>query len=51
MPHSFTDGELARLFAAADSIVPARGRRDSRIRKIQCVALFRLLYSSGSRTV
>ena len=51
VPHSFTDRELTRLFAAADSIVPARGRLDSKIRKVQCVAFFRLLYSSGLRTV
>ena len=50
VPHAFTDDELRRLFAAADSVVPYRGRKDYRIRKIQCVALFRLLYSSGIRT-
>jgi len=50
VPHSFADDELRRLFAAADSIVPHQGRRQGRIRKIQCVAFFRLLYSSGIRT-
>ena len=50
VPHSFTDDELRRLFAAADAIVPYKGRRMSRIRKIQCAAFFRLLYSSGIRT-
>ena len=50
VPHAFTDDELRRLFAAADSIVPYKNRVDCRIRKIQCVAFFRLLYSSGIRT-
>jgi len=50
VPHHFSDAELGGLFAAADSIVPYKGRRQSKIRKIQCVALFRLLYSSGLRT-
>ena len=50
VPHAFADDELRRLFAAADSIVPYMGRRESRIRKVQCVAFFRLLYSSGIRT-
>ena len=50
VPHAFADDELRRLFAAADSIVPYRNRKDCRIRKIQCVAFFRLLYSSGIRT-
>lgn len=50
VPHSFTDEELRRLFAAADSIVPRKGHPEDRVRKIQCAALFRLLYSSGMRT-
>ena len=50
VPHAFADAERRRLFAAADSIVPYMGRRESRIRKVQCVAFFRLLYSSGIRT-
>lgn len=49
-PHAFTRAELARFFDACDSIEPYMGRLESRLRKIQCPAFFRLLYSSGMRT-
>ena len=50
VPHAFTDDELARFFAACDSIVPYMNRRASLVRKVTCPAFFRLLYSSGIRT-
>ena len=50
VPHAFTRDELARFFAACDSI-EVRGRGLSgRMRAIACPAFFRLLYSSGIRT-
>lgn len=50
VPHAFTDAELARFFEECDSIIPYKGRPASVLRKIQCPAFFRLLYSSGMRT-
>lgn len=50
IPHAFTDEELVRFFDECDSIIPYKGRPASVIRKIQCPAFFRLLYSSGMRT-
>ena len=50
VPHPFSDEELARFFEACDSIVPYKNRPSSVLRKIQCPAFFRLLYSSGIRT-
>lgn len=50
VPHAFSDEELARFFEACDSIVPYKNRLASIIRKLQCPAFFRLLYSSGIRT-
>lgn len=50
VPHAFTEGELARFFRACDSDVPHGGGRRQEIRRIQCSAFFRLVYSSGIRT-
>lgn len=50
VPHAFAPDELARFFDECDSIVPYKNRPQSVIRKIQCAAFFRLLYSSGIRT-
>lgn len=50
IPHAFSDEELAKFFNACDSIIPYKNRPASLIRKLQCPALFRLLYSSGIRT-
>ena len=50
VPHAFTEDELRRFFEACDSIVPYMGRFESRVRKVQLPAFFRLLYSSGLRT-
>ena len=50
VPHAFTKDELRRLFAAADSIEPYMGRRESVVRSLTLPAFFRLLYSSGIRT-
>ena len=49
VPHAFTKEELARFFAACDSDVAGNKRRE--ICKVQCAAFFRLLYSSGVRTI
>jgi len=50
IPHAFTVEELSRFFDESDSIIPYKGRRTSVLRKYQCPAFFRLLYSSGIRT-
>lgn len=50
IPHPFTDEELTRFFEACDSMIPYKNRPASVLRKIQCPAFFRLLYSSGMRT-
>lgn len=50
IPHAFTEKELSDFFFACDSIIPYKNRPDSVLRKIQCPAFFRLLYSSGIRT-
>ena len=49
VPHAFTNDELARFFAACDSSLG--GSKRQAICKIQCAAFFRLLYSSGIRTI
>ncbi len=49
VPHAFTDDELARFFAACDSIVPYMNRRASLVRKVTCPAFFRLLYTPCRR--
>ena len=50
IPHAFSDEELSGFFNACDNIVPYKNRPASVLRKIQCPAFFRLLYSSGIRT-
>ena len=50
IPHAFSDEELSAFFNACDNIVPYKNRPASVLRKIQCPAFFRLLYSSGIRT-
>lgn len=50
VPYAFTHEELRRFFDECDAIVPYKNRRQSVIRKLQCPAFFRLLYSSGIRT-
>jgi integrase len=51
VPHAFTEEELGRFFAACDSIAPYENRRECLVRKVTCPAFFRLLYSSGIRTI
>ena len=50
IPHAFSEEELSGFFIACDNIVPYKNRPASVLRKIQCPAFFRLLYSSGIRT-
>ena len=49
VPHAFADDELARFFAACDTGLG--GSKQQAICNIQCAAFFRLLYSSGIRTI
>lgn len=51
IPHAFTQDELRRFFDACDHIQVAADRKTDRIRKITLPVFFRLLYSSGMRTV
>lgn len=50
IPHVFTDDELARFFAACDSLPFKPGHVNSMARKLTAPVFFRLLYSSGMRT-
>lgn len=50
VPHSFTESELQNFFHACDSI-SRETTSDQRIRKITIPIFFRLLYSSGIRTI
>jgi integrase len=51
IPHSFTDTELNNFFRACDSLPSVGLTPEQRSRKITIPVFFRLLYSSGIRTV
>lgn len=51
VPHAFTHEELRRFFAACDSLQYMSGRLDLKIRSITAPVIFRLIYSTGMRTV
>lgn len=51
IPHSFTQDELSRFFHECDSIQVTAKRKTDLIRKLTLPVFFRLLYSSGMRTV
>lgn len=51
IPHAFTQDELARFFHECDSIQAVAKRTTDWIRKLALPVFFRLLYSSGIRTV
>lgn len=51
VPHDFTHEELKRFFDACDSLHYKPGRLDSKIRRITAPVIFRLIYSTGMRTV
>lgn len=50
-PHAFTTEELKNLFYACDTIEIVRNRMTTKSRKIMMPLLFRLLYSTGMRTI
>ena len=51
IPHAFTHEELKNFFDACDSIQCTPGRLDLKIRRITVPVIFRLIYSTGMRTV
>lgn len=51
IPHAFTEEELANFFKACDSLSTTPRRRDVLSRRIVVPVFFRLLYSSGIRTI
>lgn len=51
IPHAFTQEELCRFFDECDGIQVATKRKTDLIRKLTLPVFFRLLYSSGIRTV
>jgi len=51
IPHTFTDAELANFFDACDNLPAHTGKFYSVLKKIIVPVFFRLLYSSGIRTV
>lgn len=51
IPHAFTQEELGRFFKECDSIQVTAKRKADLIRKLTLPVFFRLLYSSGMRTV
>ena len=51
IPHAFTQDELSRFFHECDSIQVTAKRKTDLIRKLTLPVFFRLLYSSGMRTV
>jgi integrase len=51
IPHAFTNEELKRFFYECDNIIACDGRLSSVLRTITCPTFFRLLYSSGIRTI
>ena len=51
VPHDFTHEELKRFFNACDSLRYKPRRLDSKIRRITVPVIFRLIYSTGMRTV
>lgn len=50
VPHAFTNAELSNFFKACDEIHSTR-RLASKLKKIEVPVFFRLLYSSGIRTL
>lgn len=50
-PHIFTAKELTNLFYACDNIKVVRNRRTTILRKMIMPVLFRLMYSTGMRTL
>jgi integrase len=51
IPHAFTEEELGNFFRACDNLPGTPPRRDVLSRKIITPVFFRLLYSSGIRTI
>jgi len=50
IPHSFTKSELQQFFTACDNL-PNKGNWESQVLAITAPVFFRLLYSSGLRTI
>lgn len=50
IPHAFTEKELKNFFRACDEL-PASDSKIKRLRKLTIPVIFRLLYSSGIRTI
>ncbi|MEA5107453.1 MAG: tyrosine-type recombinase/integrase [Sphaerochaeta associata] len=50
IPHSFTESELQQFFMACDNL-PNEGNWESQVLALSAPVLFRLLYSSGLRTI
>jgi integrase len=51
IPHAFTEAELENFFKACDSLPAVPRRRDVLLRRVTVPVFFRLLYSSGIRTI
>lgn len=51
IPHAFCHEELEKFFNACDSLCYKPWRLDSKIRSITAPVIFRLIYSTGMRTV
>lgn len=51
LPHDFTDKQLKEFFKACDNIELKKNNMISRLRKLQLPVFFRLLLSSGMRTI
>jgi len=51
IPHSFTQEELTSFFQECDTVPLLSTRRDAQMRKLTIPVYFRLLYSSGIRTL
>ena len=51
IPHAFTEEELKNFFEVCDSLPAKPRRRDTLLRRITVPVFFRLLYSSGVRTI
>jgi integrase len=51
IPHAFTEAELAGFFHACDTLPGPGGTPEQRDRRVTVPVFFRLLYSSGIRTI
>ncbi len=51
IPHAFSEAELIEFFKACDNIPLKNNTMASRLRKLQIPVIFRLLLSSGMRTI